>query len=181
MLNKQTKTTIAKPARRSGTGNSIPETTLGLQKVNQTLSRVLLDTSWASKQCLKCKSAQTLPLHPRLQLPQGHRKAGLLGAGSGFQSDEASGAEFRDLAGRRQRISMYRIHFAPFQGYQSPLIKAQRTLLCARLSHTDHQDEEGQLRLKRFILPLTKKSSAQTESQTSLDNLSSQTRDILGP
>ena len=41
-------------------------------------------------------------------------KRGVSGAGSGFQSEEASRAEFRDLAGRKQNISMFKIHFAPF-------------------------------------------------------------------
>lgn len=73
-------------------------------------------------------------------------------------------AEFWDLAAG-SRTSACSRQFAPFQGYQSPLIKAQRTLWRAWLGHTASGIREGQIKSKRYILSPKTESSAQTGSQ----------------
>ena len=65
-------------------------------------------------------------LLPQATVTMGRQENGVSGAGSHFQSEKASGAEVRGLAGGKQKISMFKTHFAPFLGLPESFNKSTK-------------------------------------------------------
>lgn len=145
-----------------------------------TLSRVSLHTSWASKQYLKSKCASRCPSAPGYSSPRETGKRDASGTGSGFQSEEVSWAEHRDLAGRKENISTFKVHSGPSR---VPRVLQQK--------HKGSCWEQGSHRPTKIRKDTWawwdsssapyKESSVQGGSQMPWDNPSLQTQDIVRP